>query len=269
VVRREGTAIKRYIHLGTGNYNPQTARGYTDLSLFTARPEVADDASALFNMLTGLTEAPKWKRLSVAPLTLQDRIQFLIKRETERAQKGEPARIIAKMNALVDPGLIQSLYEASCAGVEIDLMVRGMCSLRPGVPGVSERIRVTSIVDRFLEHTRIFVFGAGANTEVYLSSADWMTRNLQRRIEVMFPVEDPVLKARVLEEVIATYLADNQKTRVLGADGVYRRIDAGTAAPLRAQAALLHHAQTAAGPRPQPTQWRVESQRITITPRVN
>lgn len=267
VVRREGNAIRRYIHLGTGNYNQQTARSYTDLSLFTVRPEIADDASALFNMLTGLTEAPRWKRLAVAPLTLQDRLTFLIKREAERAQKGEPSRIIAKMNALVDPAIIQALYEASTAGVEIDLIIRGMCSLRPGVPGVSERIRVTSVVDRFLEHSRIFVFGAGSTSEVYLSSADWMTRNLVRRIEVMFPIEDPALKVRVLDEIIATYLADNTKARRLDSDGVYTKLEPGAAPPVRSQTVLLHLAQLAAGPRPAPTQWRVESQRITLTPR--
>ncbi len=266
VVRREGNAIRRYIHLGTGNYNPQTARSYTDLSLFTARPEIADDVSALFNMLTGLSDAPKWKRLAVAPLTLQDRVLFLIGREAERAKKGEPARIIAKMNALVDPVVVKALYEASTAGVEIDLIVRGMCSLRPGVPGVSERIRVTSVVDRFLEHSRVFVFGAGSNTEVYLSSADWMTRNFVRRIEAFFPVEDPAIKQRVLDEVIGTYLADNQRSRRLMPDGSWVRADANGQNPIRAQAALLHIAHVAAEPKT-PAAWRGETGRITLNPR--
>jgi polyphosphate kinase len=266
VVRREGNAIRRYIHLGTGNYNPQTARGYTDISLFTARPEIADDVSALFNMLTGLSDAPKWKRISVAPMTLHDRVVFLINRETERAKKGEPARILAKMNALVDVPIIQKLYEASQAGVEIDLIVRGMCALRPGVPGVSERIRVTSVVDRFLEHSRIFVFGAGANTEIFLSSADWMTRNFVRRIEVLFPVEDPAIKQRVLDEIIGTYLADNQHARKLAADASWIRADANGANPVRSQMALLAQAHASASAK-QPTTWRTEAGRITLNPR--
>ncbi|MBI1944546.1 MAG: polyphosphate kinase 1 [Deltaproteobacteria bacterium] len=268
VVRREGNAIRRYIHLGTGNYNPQTARSYTDLSLFTARSEIADDVSALFNMLTGLSDAPKWKRLTVAPLTLQDRVLFLINRETERAKKGEPARIVAKMNSLVDPTVVRTLYEASSAGVEIDLIVRGMCALRPGVPGVSERIRVTSIVDRFLEHSRIFVFGTGATTEVYLSSADWMTRNFAKRIEVMFPIEDPVIKQRVLDEIIGTTLADNQKARRLAADGTWSRADANAGNPIRSQTALLAAAHVAAEPKAQPSgAWRAETGRLSLVPR--
>ena len=268
VVRREGTTIRRYIHLGTGNYNPQTARTYTDVSLFTARPEIADDVSALFNMLTGLSDAPKWKRLTVAPLTLQDRVLFLIAREAERAKKGEPARIVGKMNSLVDPTVIRALYEASSAGVDIDLIVRGMCALRPGVPGVSERIRVTSIVDRFLEHSRIFVFGTGATAEAYLSSADWMTRNFARRIEVMFPIEDPIIKARILDEIVATYLADNQKARRLAADGTWSRADANGANPVRSQTALLALAHAAAEPKaPVTGGWRVEAGRLSLAPR--
>ncbi|MCC7109927.1 MAG: polyphosphate kinase 1 [Deltaproteobacteria bacterium] len=268
VVRREGTTIRRYIHLGTGNYNPQTARSYTDLSLFTARTEVADDVSALFNMLTGLSDAPKWKRLTVAPLSLQDRVLFLINREAERARKGEPARIIGKMNSLVDPTVVRALYEASAAGVEIDLIVRGMCALRPGVPGVSERIRVSSIVDRFLEHSRIFVFGTGASAEVYLSSADWMTRNFTKRIEVMFPIEDPAIKQRVLDEIVATHLADNQKARRLSADGTWSRADANVANPVRSQTALLAAAHAAAEPRSPPSgAWRADSARLSLVPR--
>ena len=268
VVRREGNAIRRYIHLATGNYNPQTARSYTDLSLFTARPEIADDVSALFNMLTGLSDAPKWKRLAVAPITLQERVLFLIAREAERAKKGEPARIIAKMNALVDPAVIRALYEASCAGVDIDLLVRGMCSLRPGVAGVSERIRVTSVVDRFLEHSRIFVFGTGATTEVFLSSADWMTRNFAKRIEVLFPIEDPANRQRVLEEIIGTYLADNQKARKLLHDGTWVRADANGSNPVRAQQALLHAAHVAAEPKSAKEPWRSDTGRISLNPRL-
>jgi polyphosphate kinase len=245
VVRREGAGIRRYVQLGTGNYNPTTARQYTDLSLFTARPEVADDVTALFNLLTGYAEAPAWKKLAVAPFTLQDRVCELIDREAARARAGEPARIIAKMNALVDPVVIRRLYAASQAGVEIDLLVRGICCLRPGVPGVSERIRVTSIVGRFLEHSRVFAFGAGDRAEVYLSSADWMPRNFIRRIEAMFPVEAPELRARLLNEVLGTALQDNVKAHRLMADGSYVRVPT-TEPPVRSQMVLLEVARRAA-----------------------
>jgi len=267
VVRREGNAIRRYMHLGTGNYNPSTAKIYTDLSYFTARTELADDVSALFNMLTGLTDAPKWKKLSVAPLTLLDRLIFLIGREAEKAKKGEPARIVAKMNALVDPSIITALYAASTAGVEIDLIIRGMCALRPGVPGVSERIRVTSIVDRFLEHHRIFVFGAGTAPEVYLASSDWMTRNFLRRIETMFPIEEPVLKARILDEIMGLHLADNVKARRLNADGIWTRVTVPEgAAQVRSQTALLHLALMNQAPEGRP-KWGETQARLTLPPR--
>lgn len=221
VVRREGSGIRRFVHLGTGNYNPNTARHYTDLSLFTSRTEIADDVSALFNMLTGYAVAPPWKRLAVAPMGLQEKVLSLIQREAEKARRGEPARIVAKMNSLVDSTVIRALYAASQAGVEIDLLVRGICCLRPGVPGVSERIRVTSVVDRFLEHSRVFAFGAGNSPEVWMSSADWMPRNFLRRIEVMFPVEDPVIRQRLLDEVLGVALKDNVKARRLQVDGTY------------------------------------------------
>ena len=204
-----------------GEQGSATARSYTDLSLFTARPEIADDVSALFNLLTGYSTQPNWKRLAVAPTTLQTRVLELIEREAQRARKGEPARIIAKMNALVDPVVIRALYAASQAGVEIDLLVRGICCLKPGVPGVSEKIRVVSVVDRFLEHTRAFAFGTGNQTDVFMSSADWMPRNFHRRVEVMAPIEDPVLKARVLDEVLGLGLRDNVKARQLQSDGTY------------------------------------------------
>ena len=267
VVKREAGSIRRYIHLGTGNYNPNTAKVYTDLSLFTARTDVADDVTALFNMLTGLSDAPKWKKLTVAPLTLLERLLFLVNREAEKAKRGEPARIVAKMNACVDPTIIQALYAASIAGVEIDLVVRGMCSLRPGVPGVSERIRVTSIVDRFLEHHRIFIFGNGPQADVLLASADWMSRNFHRRIETMFPIEDPVLKARVIDEIVATMMADNVKARRLMPDGTYVRItpDEG-ATPIRSQTALLHLAQMSQTAGDGKTKWAPEA-RLTISPR--
>ncbi len=266
VVRRENNAIRRYIHLGTGNYNSSTAKIYTDLSYFTARTDIADDISALFNMLTGLSDAPKWKKITVAPLTLLDRLLFLINREKEKATRGEPARIIAKMNACVDPTIIQALYSASSAGVDIDLIVRGMCSLRPGVPGVSERIRVTSIVDRFLEHHRIFIFGTGPTADVLLASADWMTRNFSRRIETMFPIEDAASKSRILDEIVGLLMSDNVKARRLQSDGTYVRAEIPEGAtPIRCQTALLHLAQMSTQ---EPTKAKWETQaRLTLTPR--
>ncbi|WPB78872.1 polyphosphate kinase 1 [Archangium violaceum] len=242
VVRREGNGIRRYVHLGTGNYNPHTARLYTDLSLFTSREEIADDVSALFNMLTGYAVAPQWKRLAVAPMGLQEKVLALIQREAEKARRGEPARIVAKMNSLVDSTVIRALYAASQAGVEIELLVRGICCLRPGVPGVSERIRVTSVVDRFLEHSRVFAFGAGSNPEVWMSSADWMPRNFLRRIEAMFPVEDPVIRQRLLDEVLGVALRDNVKARRLQVDGTYVPVGRdGTA--VRSQGVLMELAR--------------------------
>jgi polyphosphate kinase len=242
VVRREPSGIRRYVHLGTGNYNQITARQYTDISYFTARESIADDVTALFNMLTGYAEPPQWKRLAVAPLGLQARVIQLIGREADRARAGEPARILAKMNSLVDPVVIRALYQASQAGVEIELQVRGICCLRPGLPGVSERIRVTSVVDRFLEHSRIFAFGAGTRTELYLSSADWMPRNFHRRIEVFWPIEDPGLRARLLDGLLRVGLRDDVKARVLEADGRYTRVPSG-ATPLRSQSLLLEEAR--------------------------
>ena len=210
--------MRRYVHLATGNYNPSTARVYGDISYFTARPDFADDFGALFNLLTGYSSPPSWKRIAVAPVGLAERIKELIEREIGFGDKG---RIIAKMNALVDPEVIKTLYRASQAGVQIDLLVRGICCLRPGVPGISDNIRVTSVVDRFLEHARIFYFEAGGRREVYLSSADWMPRNLVRRIEVMFPIEHEALRDRLVQEILGTMLADNVKTRRLGPDGSY------------------------------------------------
>jgi polyphosphate kinase len=245
VVRREGDGIRRYVHFSTGNYNPQTARQYTDLSLFTTRQEYAEDATALFNMLTGYSEPPAWKRIAVAPIDLQERVLALIQRETDRALKGEPARIQAKMNSLVDAQVIRALYAASQAGVEIDLVVRGICCLRAGIPGVSERIRVVSVVDRFLEHSRVFAFGTGDRLEVYMASADWMPRNFIRRIEVMCPVDDPAIKKRLVDEVIGTALRDNVKARRLQPDGTYVfREEKPGGARLRSQYALLESART-------------------------
>jgi polyphosphate kinase len=221
VVRREQGSIRRYVHLATGNYNPATARIYGDISYMTARGDFADDAGALFNLITGYSAPPSWQRFAVAPLGLKERILDLIARETTFGQKG---RIIAKMNSLVDPDVIRALYAASNAGVRIDLLVRGICCLHPGVVGQSETIRVTSVVDRFLEHARIFYFEAGGKREVYLSSADWMPRNFVRRVEVMFPIDDETLRRRILSEILDTQLADNVKARRLLPDGTYQRV---------------------------------------------
>jgi polyphosphate kinase len=243
VVRRESSGIRRYVHLGTGNYNPVTARQYTDVSFFTASEEVGADATALFNALTGYAANPKWRCFAVAPFDLREKVIALIDREAELARKGEPARIAGKLNALVDPMVIQALYRASQAGVDVDLVVRGICCLRPGMPGISERIQVRSIVDRFLEHSRALVFGVGDRREVYLSSADWMPRNFHRRVEVMYPVRDPAARARLLDEVLGESLRDNAKARRLNVDGTYARIVPGEAPPHRSQAALLESAR--------------------------
>jgi len=245
VVRKEGNGIRRYVHLGTGNYNPTTARLYTDISLLTCREAIAEDVSALFNALTGWAEPPLWKKLTVAPFDLQNRIIQLIEKEAQRAQRGEPARIIAKMNSLVDPVVMRALYAASNAGVEIDLIVRGVCCLRPGVPGASERIRVTSIVDKFLEHSRVFAFGVGDRVEVFMSSADWMPRNFLRRVEVMVPVEDPQIRHRLLEELLGTALRDNTKARRLQPDGTYVLVPPGVV-KVRSQMVLMDAAKAAA-----------------------
>ena len=227
VVRKEDAGLRRYIHLGTGNYNPTTARLYTDVGLFTADPAVADDVSALFNLLTGYSQGHCWKKLIVAPDDLHRRTMQLIQEQTALAQSGKPARIFAKINSLVDRRTIEALYEASGAGVSIDLVCRGICCLRPGIAGLSENIRVRSIVDRFLEHSRIYVFGPDEDAKVYLSSADWMPRNFYRRVEVMFPVEAEPLKQRIFEEIIPAFSRDNVKARELQSDGAYVRVQPG------------------------------------------
>jgi polyphosphate kinase len=224
VMRREHDGIRRYIHLGTGNYNPTTARVYTDLGLFTCREEFGEDASALFNLLTGYSQGHQWNKLIVAPMYLADRVVQLIEREKNHALEGRPARIIAKMNALVDPYAISALYQAAQAGVRIDLIVRGPCCLRPGVEGISENIRVISIVDKFLEHSRITYFQNGDTPEVYLGSADWMPRNFRRRVELLFPIEDPRLRSRIVDGILGVTLADNVKARILHPDGAYLRV---------------------------------------------
>jgi polyphosphate kinase len=224
VVRREDDGIRRYVHLSTGNYNPQTARLYTDLGYFTCNPDFADDVSALFNYLTGYSELPVWKKLIVAPSRLQDFMIEMINKEAELQREGKEGRIIVKINGLLEPAVVQALYRANQAGVKITMNCRGICALRPNIPGVSENIRVFSIVDRFLEHSRIFYFGNGGEPQVYIGSADWMDRNLSRRVEVVFPIEPPELKKRVIDEILATTLADNTKAREMQADGTYIRI---------------------------------------------
>ena len=224
VVRRDPDGVvRRYAHLGTGNYNSVTARFYTDVSLLTARPEITSAVQTVFRYLTAKSESEDYSPLLVAPLTLAPTILKLIAREAEHAKAGKPAAIVAKMNALLDRATMEALYAASNAGVEIDLIVRGICALRPGVPGMSEHIRVRSIVGRFLEHSRIFSFANNGHPEVYCGSADWMPRNLIERCEVVFPVDDPALSARLRDEILAAYLKDNVKARLLQPDGRYLR----------------------------------------------
>lgn len=220
VVRREEHKIVRYVHVGTGNYNPKTARLYTDLGLLSCNPALGADLTDLFNYLTGYSRQRSYRKLLVAPVNLRDRFLFLIRREAEHCRNGNSGRIVAKMNSLVDPQIIATLYEASMAGVQIDLIVRGMCCLRPGVEGVSENIRVISIVGRYLEHSRIYYFHNQGQEEVYLGSADWMTRNLDRRVEAIVPVEDPEI-VKDLEEILAVMLADNRQAWDLQPDGEY------------------------------------------------
>jgi polyphosphate kinase len=224
VVRREEDGIHRYVHLASGNYNPQTAKLYTDLGYFTCNPDFCEDASALFNYLTGYCELPQWRKLIVAPNRMQSFMIEKIDRETALQQSGREGRIIAKINGILEPVIVQALYRASQAGVRIDLICRGICSLRPNVPGVSDNIRVISIVDRFLEHSRIYYFGNDGDPQVYVGSADWMDRNLSRRVEVVFPIETPELKQRLIREILATSLADNTKARLLLPDGSYERL---------------------------------------------
>ena len=224
VVRHDKDGIRRYVHFGTGNYNPTTARIYTDLSFFTCRPDFGEDASALFNLLTGYSQGQGWKKLTIAPMNLLDRLVGLIDRERKNAAAGKPARIIAKMNSLVDPHAIVALVAAGRAGVRVDLIVRGICCLKPGIPGLTDNIRVISIVDKFLEHSRISYFQNDESPEVFLSSADWMPRNFRRRVELLFPVEDPRLRSRIVDEILGLSLIDNVKARELQPDGTYRRV---------------------------------------------
>lgn len=224
VVRREEDGIRRYVHLGTGNYNDSTAKLYTDCGIFTCNEAIGEDATAVFNMLSGYSEPLSWNELVLAPIWLRTRFMRLIARETKHAREGKPARIVAKMNSLCDEGIIAALYEASAAGVEIELIVRGICCLKVGIPGISENIHVRSIVGNFLEHSRIFFFLNDGEEELYMGSADWMPRNLDRRVEILFPVLDDMLKEKV-KHILDVELADNTKAHVLKPDGEYEKID--------------------------------------------
>lgn len=245
VVRREADGIRRYVHLGTGNYNDSTAKLYTDTGMFTCRNAVGEDATAVFNMLSGYSEPANWNQLIVAPIWMKKRFLEMITRETQNAKEGKPARIIAKCNSLCDRKIILALYEASCAGVQIDLIVRGICCLVAGKPGVSENIRVRSIVGTFLEHARIFYFYNDGNEEVYMGSADWMPRNLDRRVEIVFPVEAPDLKEKA-KHILDVQLRDTLKAHCLLEDGTYRKVDRRGKEAVEAQKTFCEEAIAAA-----------------------
>jgi polyphosphate kinase len=234
---------RRYVHLGTGNYNPNTARFYTDLSLLTADPEITASVHSVFNYLTAHSESDDYAPLLVAPLTLAESTIRMIHREAEHAAAGRPAHIIAKMNSLLEQAVIEALYAASRAGVQIDLVVRGICSLRPGIPGVSDNIRVRSVVGRFLEHSRIFYFANGGEDEIYCGSADWMPRNLFERCEVVFPIRDAQIRNRIRNEILAAYLADTAKSRIETAAGDYPRVRAPEGKCFNAQDFLIRVAE--------------------------
>ncbi len=256
VVRREEDGIRRYVHLGTGNYNDSTAKLYTDCGIMTCSESIGEDATAVFNMLSGYSEPKSWNRLLVAPIWLRKRFIYLIQREMQAAQSGKPAYIIAKMNSLCDQEIIEQLYKASAAGVKIDLIVRGICCLKVGIPGVSENITVRSIVGTFLEHSRIFYFRNGGQEEYYMGSADWMPRNLDKRVEIVFPVEDPDIREQI-RHVLDTQLADTLKARVLGADNEYDRIDRRGKTLLCAQERFCEEAWDAVKTEEDPVRTRV------------
>jgi polyphosphate kinase len=241
VVRREQDGLRRYVHLGTGNYNVSTSRVYTDLGMFSCRPELGADISDLFNYLTGYSKQRHYRKLLVAPVNLRSGVASLIRREIVHARQGRPAGLTFKMNALTDPAMVRLLYEASQAGVAVNLLVRGICCLRPGVPGVSENIRVLSIVGRFLEHSRIYCFANGGEEEIYLGSADLMERNLDRRVEVLFPVLDPLLIDQIRDGILRIYGTDNVKARFLQADGSYLWPAPNGDEPVDSQGLLLEH----------------------------
>ncbi len=242
IVRREEDGIRRYVHLGTGNYNDATAKLYTDLGLLTCNETIGEDATAVFNMLSGYSEPRSWNKLSLAPLWLKDKFLYMIQRESKFAQAGLEAHIVAKMNSLCDRQIIEALYEASSAGVKIDLIVRGICCLKTGIPGVSENITVRSIVGTFLEHSRIFCFENGGNPEYYLASADWMPRNLNRRVEIMFPIEQPDLKERIAH-ILDCLMKDTMKAQILKKDGSYDKVDRRGKALFGAQMNFCKEAQ--------------------------
>ena len=242
VVRKEEDGIRRYVHLGTGNYNDSTAKLYTDCGIFTCKESIGEDATAVFNMLSGYSEPLSWNELILAPYWLRDKFLYLIKREIKHVKAGKEGRIIAKMNSLCDPGIIAALYEASAAGVKIDLIVRGICCLKVGIPGVSENISVRSIVGNFLEHSRIFYFENGGNVDVYMGSADWMPRNLDRRVEIIFPVLEDSLKEKAIH-ILDVELKDNVKARVLESDGNYVRIDKRGKSLINSQRVFVEEAE--------------------------
>jgi polyphosphate kinase len=248
IVRQEDEQIKRYVHLGTGNYNPTTAHLYTDLGLLTADEDIGADVTDLFNFLTGYSAKTDYRKLLVAPINLRARFEELIRREIQHQKAHGNGRIIFKMNSLTDPKMIRLLYEASQAGVKIDLLVRGMCCLRPDFPHVSETIRVISVVGRFLEHSRIYYFHNGGEEVIYLGSADLMTRNLNRRVEVLFPIEDRRLVLHLRDRVLGLYLEDNVKAREMLVDGTYtRKTPAPGESPVNAQEELLQRRPPANG----------------------
>jgi len=239
IVRREGRKVQRYIHLGTGNYHAGTARSYTDYGLMTCDKDIGEDVHKIFLQLTGLGKAIKLKKLWQSPFTLQKTLVAMVRQETENAKNGKAARVIAKINSLVEPGIIRALYEASQAGVKIDLIVRGICRLRPGVAGVSENITVRSIIGRFLEHSRIFYFQNDSDPKVFCSSADWMDRNFFRRVEACFPIEDETLKKTLINDGLMSYLSDNSRAWELQTDGTYKQIKPGNQKPRDTQNSLL------------------------------
>ncbi|MCR4739346.1 MAG: RNA degradosome polyphosphate kinase [Lachnospiraceae bacterium] len=248
VVRNEEEGIRRYVHLGTGNYNDQTAKLYTDLGLLTCADTIGEDATAVFNMLSGYSEPKHWHRLVMAPLWMKDKFLEYIDRERENALQNKPARIIAKLNSLCDPDIIKALYEAGMAGVKTDLIVRGICSLKPGIPGISDNITVRSIVGRFLEHSRIYYFENGAHPQVFLSSADWMPRNLERRVELLFPIDDEELKKQVIH-ILNVMLSDNMKAQFMHSDGTYQKLDRRGKEPVSCQAVFKEEAEKNAASR--------------------
>jgi polyphosphate kinase len=242
VVRKEDEHIRRCIHLGTGNYNAATAQVYEDIGMFTADPDICADATDLFNYLTGYSAKTEYRKLLVAPVNLRQKFEALIDREIEHHKKGKPAHMVFKCNALVDKGIIQKLYQASQAGVKVDLIVRSICCLRPGIQGLSENIRVVSILGRFLEHSRIYYFENAGQPQVYLGSADLMPRNIDRRVEILFPVEDPRNVRYIRQQVLDTYLRDNTSARLMQPDGTYKRVLPEKDAPgVNAQEVFLRH----------------------------